>query len=414
LRDLGLRWLVGCAQVLKRCVGEDDAPAKGVERAIALQNAHPPRGKAPLDQNAEIETGRPAANSGDAHISSGHLLTFLLERQTNPALLWYPTSEASMKVRLLRAISFSLCLAGGVAAIVYAAHPASATASVTLTSGFDGSRSTIPVTINGQRASCTLDTGTSVLLVSSAVAAQAGLDARAGTFEVAPDGHTYVDRQTQIDRFGVAGSTLHNVPALISSNLSGENALCGYEFFTHFPALIDRRHRLVTLFPASSRLAHMHCITVDLSPHVPLATVEINGTWLDHVVLDSGMAGGGALWQGVRSRLRQPLVANANYVTMPAAIREGLACGAVASVRYAPGSPLSSMPICTESQRPDGYNGIIETNLSTVRAMAVDYPHHHICFDVASYSPPASAQLQRSLPYDAWARFNHLRPPKKL
>jgi gag-polyprotein putative aspartyl protease len=317
-----------------------------------------------------------------------------------------------MNVRPVRAVSFSLCLAGGVAALVYAAHPASATASVTLASGMVGTRATIPVTIDGQNASCTLDTGTSVILVSSSVAAAAGLEGRAGTFEVAPDGHTYVDRQTQIARLGVAGSTLLNVPALISSNLSGRSALCGYEFFAHFPTLIDRQRRLVTLFPPASHLAHMHCITVDLAPHVPLATVEINGTWLDHVVLDSGMAGGGALWDGVRSRLRQPLVANANYVTMPAAIREGLACGAVASVRYAPGSPLSSMPICTESQRPDGYNGIIETNLSTVHAMAVDYPHHHVCFDVASYAPPASAQLQGSFPQDAWARFNHLRPPK--
>lgn len=318
-----------------------------------------------------------------------------------------------MNARLVRAISFSLCLAGGVAALVYAAHPASATASVTLASGSDGSRSTIPVTINGQRASCTLDTGTSVILVSSSVAAAAGLDARAGTFEVAPDGHTYVDRQTQIERFGVAGSTLHNVPALISSNLGGQSALCGYDFFTHFPTLIDRQRRLVTLFPAASHLAHMHCITVNLSPHVPLATVEINGTWLDHVVLDSGMAGGGALWDGVRSKLRQPLVADANYVTMPAAIREGLACGAVASVRYAPGSPSSAMPICTEPQRPDGYNGIIETNLGTVRAMAVDYPHHHVCFDVASYAAPPSVRVQRALPRDAWARFNYFRPPKR-
>jgi hypothetical protein len=318
-----------------------------------------------------------------------------------------------MNARLVRAISFSLCLAAGVAALMYAAHPASATASVTLASGSDGSRSTIPVTINGQRASCTLDTGTSVILVSSAVAAAAGLNARAGTFEVAPDGHTYVDRQTQIERFGVAGSTLHNVPALISSNLGGQSALCGYDFFTHFPTLIDRQHRQVTLFPTASHLAHMHCITVNLTPHVPLATVEINGTWLDHVVLDSGMAGGGALWDGVRSKLRQPLVADANYVTMPAAIREGLACGAVASVRYAPGSPSSAMPICTEPQRPDGYNGIIETNLDTVRAMAVDYPHHHVCFDVAGYAAPPSVHVQRALPRDAWARFNYFRPPKR-
>ena len=51
--------------------------------------------------------------------------------------------------------------------------------------------------------------------------AAARLTGQAGTFEVAPDGHTYVDRQTDIARFDVAGNSLHNVPALISSNLSG-------------------------------------------------------------------------------------------------------------------------------------------------------------------------------------------------
>ncbi len=296
---------------------------------------------------------------------------------------------------------------------MHAAHPASASASVTLPSGTNSSRTTIPVTINGQRVSCVLDTGTSALLVSTSVAQGARLPVRAGTFEVAPDGHTYVDRQTQIARFGVARYSLHDVPALISSNLTGDTALCGYDFFTRFPTLIDRDRQLVTLFPASSRLARMHCIAVDLTPRVPLATVQINGTWLTHVVLDSGMAGGGALWDGVRSQLRQPLVADANYVTMPAAIRQGFACGSVASVRYAAGSQESSMPICTEPQRPDGYNGIIETNLPTVHAMAVDYPHRRVCFDVGSYSQVASPDLGHSIPINAWARFNYLRPPKK-
>ena len=59
LRDLGVRRLVGHSQVLKRRIGEDDAPAEGIERTIAFQNAYLPRGKAPLDQNAEVETGRP-------------------------------------------------------------------------------------------------------------------------------------------------------------------------------------------------------------------------------------------------------------------------------------------------------------------------------------------------------------------
>ena len=228
---------------------------------------------------------------------------------------------------------------------------------------------------------------------------------------MAPDGRTYVDRQTDIARLAVAGYTLHDVPALISPNVSGANALCGYDFFTRFPTLIDRDHRQVTLFPAASQLGHMHCVSVDLSPHVPLATVEINDTWVSHIVLDSGMAGGGALWEGVRPQLHRPLVANAAYETMPAGIREGFACGAVASVRYASGSPQSSMPICTEPARPDGYNGIIETNLATVHAMAVDYPHRRICFDVSGYSKVASPGNPANATHDAWSRFYYLRPP---
>ena len=74
------------------------------------------------------------------------------------------------------------------------------------------------------------------------LAQAARLPGRAGTFEVAPDGRTYVDRQTEIASFGVAGYALRNVPALISSNLTGYSALCGYDFFTHFPTLIDRAH----------------------------------------------------------------------------------------------------------------------------------------------------------------------------
>ena len=259
-----------------------------------------------------------------------------------------------------------------------------------------------------------LDTGTSAIIVSPWLAKNAHLASRAGTFEVAPDGHTYVDRQTEIARFSVASYALHDVPALISPNVSGSNALCGYDFFMRFPTLIDRDHRQVTLFPAPSKLTHMHCITVDLTPHVPLATIEINDTWLSHIVLDSGMAGGGALWDGIRDQLHRPLVASANYETMPAAVRQGFACGSVASVRYTPGSSPSSMPICTEPQRPDGYNGIIETNLSTVHAMAVDYAHRRICFDVGGYSDVAmpTAPAPATPGHDAWSRFNYLRPPK--
>jgi len=310
----------------------------------------------------------------------------------------------------LRSFVIVLCLGAGFGAIARDARRAAASAPTTIGSSFNSTRTTIPVTVEGQRATCVLDTGSSAILVSPALAAAARLQGRAGTFEVAPDGRTYVDRQTEIASFGVAGHALSDVPALISSNLTGYSALCGYDFFTHFPTLIDRAHRTVTLYPSQSKLAKLHCLTVNLSPHVPLATVEINGTWLSHVVLDSGMAGGGALWDGVRTQLRQPLVASADYRSMPRSARDGFACGAVALVRYAAGAPASSMPICTEAQRPDGYNGIIETNLASVAAIAVDYPHHKMCFDVAGFSvtaagpPPAPDR-------GAWSRFNYLRPP---
>jgi len=315
-----------------------------------------------------------------------------------------------MPAILFRALVVTLCICGAAAAFASDAVGAAASAGVTIGSGSNGSRTTIPVTIDGARATCVLDTGTSAILVSPWLAQAARLTPSAGTFEVAPDGRTYVDRQTEIPRLGVASYTLRDVPGLISSNLSGDNALCGYDFFTHFPTLIDRDRRVVTLFPPPSKLAHMRCIVVDLSPHVPLATIEINDTWVSHVVLDSGMAGGGALWDGVRAQLRRPLIANAAYETMPSAVQQGFACGAVASVRYAPGTPQSSMPLCTEPQHPDGYNGIIETNLSTVRAMAVDYPHHRICFDVGGYTV-ASPSYPNATGPSAWSRFYSLRPP---
>lgn len=321
-----------------------------------------------------------------------------------------------MKALALRAFALSLCAGASAAAILAATRAVSAASSTVISSGSNATRTTIPITIDGLRTSCVLDTGTSAIIVSPSVAQTARLEAREGTFELAPDGRTYVDRQTQIAHFGVEGYTLHDVPALISQNVSGVNALCGYDFFAHFPTLIDRDHRQVTLFPAASRIRKMHCTTVDLASHVPLATIEINDSWVSHIVLDSGMAGGGALWEGVRPQLRRPLLANSGYETVPAAVREGFACGASASIRYAPGAPQSSMPICTEPQRPDGDNGIIETNLDAVHAMAVDYPHHRICFEVNAYSDVATRALPGNAaapPNDAWARFNYYRPPQR-
>ena len=314
------------------------------------------------------------------------------------------------KTILLRVAISAFCLIGSGVFMTRASHPVSA-AMESLRSGENESRTTIPVTIEGRQASCVLDTGSSAMILSPNFAQSAGLSTGSGTFEVAPDGRTYLDRQTHIARLEVAGHSLHGVPALISPNLHGSDALCGYDFFAHFPTLIDRSRHLVTLFPSGSRLARMHCLLVDLAPHVPLATVEVNGSWLRQIVLDSGMAGGGALWDGVRSQLRQPLVSDAQYATMPGAMRSGFTCGAVASIRYASGAPASSMPICTEPQRPDGYNGIIETNLPSVAAMAVDYPHRRICFDVSGTPATVVRASTPSTPRGAWSRFNSLRPP---
>ncbi len=288
---------------------------------------------------------------------------------------------------------------------------ASAPAPVTLETQANATRAAIPVTIDGHAASCILDTGTSTILVSPSVAHAARLISTAGTFELAPDGHTSVDRQTSIARFGVAGYVIRGVPALISANLSGNSALCGYDFFAHFPALIDRDRQRVTLFPHAASLDRLRCLVIDVSPHVPLASIEINGTWVRNIVLDSGMAGGGALWDGVRSQLRQPLVTDAAYQTEPSAARAGLACGSSASVRFTSGTPVNAMPICTESQRPDGYNGIIETNLPSIHAMAVDYPHHRICFDIRGSSELTSSPASADIRENAWSRFNYLRPP---
>jgi hypothetical protein len=321
-----------------------------------------------------------------------------------------------MKPLAIRPLLVLLCLAASAAALIAASHRAAAADSVTIGSGWNSTRTTIPVTVGYERANCVLDTGTSAIIVSPSLARSAGLNGRAGTFELAPDGRTHVDRQTQIPHFSVGGRSLHDVPALISSNLNGSDALCGYDFFAHFPTLIDRDRRQVTLFPSASRVARLHCVQVDLAPRVPLATIQINDTWVSHIVLDSGMAGGGALWDGIRGELHRPLVANADYETMPSAVRDGFACGALASIRYAPSSAESDMPICTEPQRPDGYNGIIETNLTSVHAMFVDYPHHHVCFDVGSYAavamPNAPAPTPSGVGGDAWSRFNALRPPE--
>jgi hypothetical protein len=321
-----------------------------------------------------------------------------------------------MKSTTLGAFILGLSLVGAAAMLARTSGSAlaSASTSTTVASGWNATRTTIPVTVDGIRVPCVLDTGSSAVLVSPSVAQSARLAASAGTFELAPDGRTYLDQHTKIPRLGVAGHALSNVPALISATLKGNSALCGYDFFAHFPTLIDRDRQLVTLFPSPAALNRLRCLPIDIAPRVPLATVEINGTWVGHIVLDSGMAGGGALWDGVRSQLREPLVSSAGYETRPSAVQDGFACGASASVRFSQGAPSAAMPICTEQERPDGYNGILETNLPTMHALAVDYPHHRICVSMSGSSLVATQSRPSSGGSSAWARFNQSRyaPPR--
>lgn len=301
--------------------------------------------------------------------------------------VWYATRENV--ARCIASFLLLLCCSAAVSA--------RASAPITLSAGWLQTRSTIPVNIGGQRVSCVLDTGTSAVLVSPYIARVAHLSGRAGTFELAPDGRTYVDRETTIPRLTVADLSVRDLHALISSNLSGTQALCGYDFFMRFPTLIDRMHSTVTLFPAARTTAHMHCLLVDLRPHVPLATIEINDTWLSGIVLDSGMAGGGALWSGVLDRLQPPPFQSDGYGG-PATMRGSFRCGKSVFVRFAANTASSDMPLCTADSHPDGYNGIVETNLPSVHQLFVDYPQHRICFGLPNAIDP-------------WSRYNEYRRP---
>ncbi|HZY99587.1 MAG TPA: retropepsin-like aspartic protease [Candidatus Baltobacteraceae bacterium] len=233
-------------------------------------------------------------------------------------------------------------------------------------SGLDGTRATIPVQVDGHTERCVLDTGASVMLLSQDVARDAGLQFGTPLQEIAPDGRRYADYQTTIDTFAAGSFTANNLPARISSNLPSNVMLCGYDFLSRVPTLIDRDHNQVTLFPASGTVDRMHCSPIDLTPRVPLGSIDVNGKRIDNVVLDSGMTGGGVLWGGAGSNL------------MPA--QYGMNCGQNAAIAFYDGGPVARTSLCTSGQRPDGYNGVIETNLSNVHQIAIDYPGKRICF----------------------------------
>lgn len=251
-------------------------------------------------------------------------------------------------------------------AAVFAFFLLGATAPVVIGSGLDSTRATIPVQIDGRVERCVLDTGASVMLVSEDTARDTGLQFGAPLEEVAPDGRRYADYQTTITDFTAGSYTVHGLPARISSNLPSNVMLCGYDFLSRVPILIDRDSNQVTLFPSTDTVNRMHCEPIDLTPRVPVGSIDVNGTKIANVVLDSGMTGGGVLWAGAGSNLMPP--------------QYGMACGQNAGIALYDGGPVAQLQLCTSTQRPDGYNGVLPTTLATVHQIAIDYPNRRICF----------------------------------
>ncbi len=249
---------------------------------------------------------------------------------------------------------------------------------LSLPSGLDQARATIPVQVNGRLYQCVLDTGTSVMLVSPSVARGAGLFFGAPIEEIAPDGLRYSDYHTQITTFSAAAYQMHGVAALISPKLTGDTVLCGYDFFAQVPTLIDLGRQIVTLFPSSSTIARMHCLSVDLAARVPVASINVNGITVEHVVLDSGLIGGAALWAGVANQLGLSAAADFGYT--PQSAQNALECGRNVNVSLFSGSSYTPVRLCVSAQPPDGYNGIMQTNLPNIQQIAVDYPNRRICF----------------------------------
>jgi hypothetical protein len=239
-------------------------------------------------------------------------------------------------------------------------------APIVIGSGLDATRTTIPVYVDGHAERCVLDTGASVVLLSADTARDADLSFGTALEEVAPDGRRYADYQTTISSLMAGDFVLHDLPARISSNLPRGVMLCGYDFLSRVPALIDRDHNVVTLFPDRKQVDRMHCSPVDLTPRVPLASIDVNGTRVDQVVLDSGMTGGGVLWSGASSSL------------IPS--QYGMRCGQQASIGLYDGAPQDQLQLCTSPSRPDGYNGVVQAGLPSVHQMAIDYPNRRLCF----------------------------------
>ena len=252
-------------------------------------------------------------------------------------------------------------------------------APIVLSAGTDRARTTIPISVNGVQVQCVLDTGASTMLLSQETASIAGLAPENSVDEIAPDGQRYAGHTTRIAQFGVGGMTLPDLPALISSNQSNVQALCGYDFFLHFPTLIDFDRALVTLFPPEYTLNNMRCLRVDLSTHVPVSTVLIDGTPLSNVVLDSGMSGGGILWNGALTKLARPLARQVSS-GYDRGQQSNLSCGQSAMAAFFADVPAAFVQLCSSATPPAGYDGMLQTNLSTVHQLGIDYAARRVCF----------------------------------
>src|SRR5471030_3297121 len=68
--DLGGGCRIGGGDVAERLVGEHDAPAEGVVRLVALDDADAVRRILQLHQDDEEQTGRAAADADDVHEAS--------------------------------------------------------------------------------------------------------------------------------------------------------------------------------------------------------------------------------------------------------------------------------------------------------------------------------------------------------
>jgi len=184
---------------------------------------------------------------------------------------------------------------------------------------------------------------------------------------------------------------------LISSNLTGYNALCGLRFSSR---VFHRSSIAIAGRSRSSRLLQRSrtCIVfrVDLAPRVPLATVEINGTWLNQIVLDSGMSGGGALWDGVRERLRSPFAFGRK--------RHG-------SAADAPVSP-AELPLSCDSRWGRLRAPCRCVPKRSARRLQRDYRDESARRTRYGGRLPAPANLLRRRKLSkAWSRFNNLRSP---